>query len=278
MVPGNYIYKAQVEVESGLYIADDSPLNIRYTPIPDPKGMFPAVELFDWENGGECIAMFPDHALSPQCAPIKGKALKKMSELSLGVYKDEELLAHIVRPGTLEQGLNERVTSEGYADLNLSAAMPILDASAIVKSAFFKDFGPYEYYFFDGATTHYSGYDIIKGEYTLKLKIKDEDGVTFEKSYPVMYDYDNDYNNMWGTGVNDQNIADIKLKSNGKTFRVENEKTGERYKLQLINVIGQFLKGADEGESITIDNAGFYLIKAMDKKNNVTMFKVVVTP
>ena len=40
-------------------------------------------------------------------------------------------------------------------------------------------------------------YDIIKGDYTLKLKVLDKDGDPFEKSYPVKYDYNNDYDNMW---------------------------------------------------------------------------------
>ena len=46
IVPGNYIYKTQVEVASGTY-NDEGPFNMSYTPIPDPKGMFTGVGIKD---------------------------------------------------------------------------------------------------------------------------------------------------------------------------------------------------------------------------------------
>ena len=39
LVPGDYVYKRRFEMESGIY-SDESPFNMSYTPIPDPRGMF----------------------------------------------------------------------------------------------------------------------------------------------------------------------------------------------------------------------------------------------
>ena len=40
LLPGEYVHKAWVETESGTF-ANDGPFSLSYTPIPDPKGMFP---------------------------------------------------------------------------------------------------------------------------------------------------------------------------------------------------------------------------------------------
>ena len=256
--PGTYTYMVYAVVDGVTY---ESTVEYVLSYKNDYNNMFPAAELFDWENGGECTAIFPDHGVSPQCGPIKVGLMRKISELSLGIYQGGDFIANIVRPGTMESGLNTRVMSAGYTDIALSAAMPILDVMAIGKSSFFKDFGPYEYYFFDGTTTHYSGYDITKGEYTLKLKITDEDGVPFEKTYPVIYDYDNDYNNMWSTGIKDPAAKQAVLIE--QIRGTLNEFKGiDGAQLKVINMQGKTVK---TGNKVSLNDAaaGIYAVEAV---------------